>query len=58
MVEEKYIPRLKEKYLKEIVPQMIEKFKYKNSMQFRLPSVYHKAQDKCIVFFLLLRILL
>ncbi len=33
MVEEKYIPRLKEKYLKEIVPYIMEKFKYTNLMQ-------------------------
>lgn len=33
MIEEKYIPRLKEKYLKEIVPYMMKKFKYSNTLQ-------------------------
>jgi large subunit ribosomal protein L5 len=33
MTEEKYIPRLKGKYLKEIVPHMMEKFKYTNLLQ-------------------------
>lgn len=28
-----YIPRIKEKYLKEIVPALMEEFKYKNHMQ-------------------------
>lgn len=37
MAEEKYIPRLKEKYLKEVVPQMKEKFKYTNLM--RVPKL-------------------
>jgi len=33
MVDEKYIPRLKEKYLKEVVPYMMKKFKYSNPLQ-------------------------
>ncbi len=33
MAEDKYIPRLKEKYIKEIVPYMMKKFKYSNHLQ-------------------------
>jgi len=33
MIKTKNIPRLLEKYRKEIVPQMVEKFVYKNKMQ-------------------------
>jgi len=37
MPEEKYIPRLKEKYLKEVVPYMMKKFEYSNTL--RVPKV-------------------
>jgi large subunit ribosomal protein L5 len=30
---EKYVPRLKERYLKEVVPKLMERFGYKNIMQ-------------------------
>jgi large subunit ribosomal protein L5 len=33
MPEEKYIPRLKEKYLKEVVPYMTKKFNYNNILK-------------------------
>ena len=33
MAEEKYVPRLKTKYLNEVKPAMQEKFQYKNVME-------------------------
>jgi large subunit ribosomal protein L5 len=33
MADEKYIPRLKEKYFKEVVPKLMEEFSYKSIMQ-------------------------
>jgi large subunit ribosomal protein L5 len=33
MSEKKYVPRLKEKYFKEVVPQLMKEFSYKNIMQ-------------------------
>ncbi len=33
MADEKYIPRLKEKYFKEVVPRLMEEFSYKSIMQ-------------------------
>lgn len=33
MTEEKYVPRLKDKYIGEVVPYMMEKFKYTNLLQ-------------------------
>jgi large subunit ribosomal protein L5 len=33
MGEKKYVPRLKEKYFKEVVPQLMKEFSYKNIMQ-------------------------
>ncbi len=33
MADERYIPRLKEKYFKEVVPKLMEEFSYKSIMQ-------------------------
>jgi large subunit ribosomal protein L5 len=43
---EKYVPRLKEKYLQEIVPAMQEKFQYKSVMQ--VPKVIKVSINKGI----------
>jgi ribosomal protein L5 len=48
-----YTPRLKEKYDKQIVPAMQEKFGYKNSMM--VPKLLRFASTKELVKLLLIR---